>query len=255
MKSSHTLIIKGLHVVSGDVEILKGVTLTIRSGETHVIMGPNGSGKSTLLLALMGHPKYTITQGTVALDDKDVLAMSPTERARMGMFLGFQYPCEVAGVTLSNFLRLAKNAHIKARDEQTPGLAPAAFVAPMKEALASVGLDSRFMGRPLNEGFSGGEKKRAEVAQMKVLAPTFALLDEIDSGLDVDALHTVSESLRKTYQDTGCGLLLITHYGRLLEYLSPDYVHIMTDGRIQKTGDKSLADEVERKGYDQLVSV
>ncbi|GAA1232273.1 MULTISPECIES: Fe-S cluster assembly ATPase SufC [Janibacter] len=247
-----TLEIRDLHVSvdteDGPKEILKGVTLTIRSGETHAIMGPNGSGKSTLAYSIAGHPKYTVTSGTVTLDGDDVLAMSVDERARAGLFLAMQYPVEVPGVTVSNFLRTAKTA--------VTGEAPKlrTWVKDVKGAMEGLKMDSAFAERNVNEGFSGGEKKRHEILQMELLEPKFAVLDETDSGLDVDALRIVSEGVNRAKEATGSGVLLITHYTRILRYITPDHVHVFVDGAIAEQGGPELADELEANGYDRFIT-
>jgi len=246
-----TLEIKDLHVSvdteEGAKEILRGVTLTIRSGETHAIMGPNGSGKSTLAYSVAGHPKYTVTSGSVTLDGEDVLAMKVDERARAGLFLAMQYPVEVPGVTVSNFLRTAKTAI----DGEAPKLRT--WVKDMKGAMAQLRMDPAFAERNVNEGFSGGEKKRHEILQMELLRPKFAVLDETDSGLDVDALRVVSEGVNRAKDATGAGVLLITHYTRILRYIEPDFVHVFVDGRIAEEGGKELADRLEAEGYDRFL--
>ncbi|MFL6080447.1 MAG: Fe-S cluster assembly ATPase SufC [Ornithinibacter sp.] len=246
-----TLEIKDLHVSvdteEGAKEILRGVTLTIRSGETHAIMGPNGSGKSTLAYSVAGHPKYTVTSGSVTLDGEDVLAMKVDERARAGLFLAMQYPVEVPGVTVSNFLRTAKTAI----DGEAPKLRT--WVKDMKGAMAQLRMDPAFAERNVNEGFSGGEKKRHEILQMELLRPKFAVLDETDSGLDVDALRVVSEGVNRAKEATGAGVLLITHYTRILRYIEPDFVHVFVDGRIAEEGGKELADRLEAEGYDRFL--
>jgi Fe-S cluster assembly ATP-binding protein len=247
-----TLEIKDLHVSvdteEGSKEILRGVTLTIRSGETHAIMGPNGSGKSTLAYSIAGHPKYTVTSGSVTLDGEDVLAMKVDERARAGVFLAMQYPVEVPGVTVSNFLRTAKTAV----DGEAPKLRT--WVKEMKGAMTQLRMDPAFAERNVNEGFSGGEKKRHEILQMELLRPKFAVLDETDSGLDVDALRVVSEGVNRAKESTGAGVLLITHYTRILRYIEPDFVHVFVDGRIAEEGGKELADRLESEGYDRFLT-
>ena len=246
-----TLEIKDLHVSvdteEGAKEILRGVTLTIRSGETHAIMGPNGSGKSTLAYSIAGHPKYKVTSGSVTLDGEDVLAMKVDERARAGVFLAMQYPVEVPGVTVSNFLRTAKTAI----DGEAPKLRT--WVKDMKDAMGQLRMDPAFAERNVNEGFSGGEKKRHEILQMELLRPKFAVLDETDSGLDVDALRVVSEGVNRAKESTGAGVLLITHYTRILRYIEPDFVHVFVDGRIAEEGGKELADRLESEGYDRFL--
>lgn len=246
-----TLEIKDLHVTvdteDGAKEILKGVTLTIKDGETHAIMGPNGSGKSTLAYSIAGHPKYTVTGGTVTLDGEDVLAMSVDERARAGLFLAMQYPVEVPGVSVANFLRTAKTAI----DGEAPKLRT--WVKDVNGALERLDLDSTFSQRSVNEGFSGGEKKRHEIAQLELLNPKVAVLDETDSGLDIDALKVVSEGVNRFRAQEGKGVLLITHYTRILRYIQPDFVHVFVNGRIAEQGGPELADQLEAEGYDKYV--
>ena len=247
-----TLEIRDLHVTvdteQGSKEILRGVDLTIRSGETHAIMGPNGSGKSTLAYSIAGHPKYQVTQGTITLDGEDVLAMKVDERARAGLFLAMQYPVEVPGVTVSNFLRTAKTAI----DGEAPKLRT--WVKVVKTAMADLRMDSEFAERNVNEGFSGGEKKRHEILQMELLRPRFAILDETDSGLDVDALKVVSEGVNRIKADAEVGVLLITHYTRILRYIEPDFVHVFVDGRIADQGGPELAEALEAEGYDKYLT-
>jgi Fe-S cluster assembly ATP-binding protein len=246
-----TLDIKDLRVSvdteDGPKEILKGVTLTIKDGETHAIMGPNGSGKSTLAYSIAGHPKYTITGGTVTLDGADVLAMSVDERARAGLFLAMQYPVEVPGVSVSNFLRTAKTAI----DGEAPKLRT--WVKDVNQTLDALNLDPSFAQRSVNEGFSGGEKKRHEIAQLELLNPKVAVLDETDSGLDIDALKIVAEGVNRFRAQEGKGVLLITHYTRILRYIQPDYVHVFVNGRIAEQGGPELADQLEAEGYDKYV--
>ena len=247
-----TLEIRDLHVTveteNGTKEILKGVNLTINSGETRAIMGPNGSGKSTLAYSIAGHPKYTITSGTVTLDGEDVLAMDVDERARAGVFLAMQYPVEVPGVTVSNFLRTAKTAV----DGEAPKLRT--WVKDVKDAMGNLKMDPAFADRNVNEGFSGGEKKRHEILQMELLKPKMAILDETDSGLDVDALRIVSEGVNRAKAETNCGVLLITHYTRILRYIKPDHVHVFVNGRVAEEGGPELADRLEAEGYDRYVN-
>ncbi len=246
-----TLEIRDLHVSvetkEGAKPILRGVDLTVNSGETHAIMGPNGSGKSTLAYSLAGHPKYEITSGTVLLDGEDVLAMSVDERARAGMFLAMQYPVEVPGVSVSNFLRTAKTAI----DGEAPALRT--WVKDVKAAMENLRMDSTFAERSVNEGFSGGEKKRHEILQMELLKPRIAILDETDSGLDVDALRVVSEGVNRVRENTDVGVLLITHYTRILRYIKPDFVHVFVDGRIAEEGGPELAERLENEGYDRFL--
>ena len=245
-----TLQISDLHVSvetkEGPKPILRGVDLTVNSGETHAIMGPNGSGKSTLAYSLAGHPKYHVTSGSVTLDGQDVLAMKVDERARAGLFLAMQYPVEVPGVSVSNFLRTAKTA--------VSGQAPAlrTWVKDVRTAMENLRMDPAFSERSVNEGFSGGEKKRHEILQMELLAPKFAILDETDSGLDVDALRIVSEGVNRVASNTAVGVLLITHYTRILRYIRPDFVHVFVDGRIAEEGGSDLADRLEDEGYDRF---
>ena len=247
-----TLEIRDLHVsVNADGEpreILRGVDLTVRAGETHAIMGPNGSGKSTLAYSLAGHPKYTVTSGTVTLDGADVLAMKVDERARAGLFLAMQYPVEVPGVSVSNFLRTAATA--------VRGEAPKLrlWVKEVREAMSSLSIDPSFAERNVNEGFSGGEKKRHEILQLELLKPTIAILDETDSGLDVDALRVVSEGVNRVRETGAVGTLLITHYTRILRYIKPDFVHVFIDGRIVEEGGPELADRLEAEGYERYAA-
>ncbi|MFT4009841.1 MAG: Fe-S cluster assembly ATPase SufC [Nocardioidaceae bacterium] len=242
-----TLEIKDLQVQvnteDGPKQILKGVTLTINAGETHAIMGPNGSGKSTLAYSIAGHPKYQVTGGSVTLDGEDVLAMSVDERARAGLFLAMQYPVEVPGVSVANFLRTAKTAI----DGEAPKLRT--WVKDVNGALGRLNLDSSFGQRSVNEGFSGGEKKRHEIAQLELLDPKVAILDETDSGLDIDALRIVSEGVNRFRAQEGKGVLLITHYTRILRYIEPDYVHVFVDGRVAEQGGPELAEKLEAEGY------
>jgi len=244
-----TLNIIDLHVSieteAGTKEILKGVTLTISSGETHAIMGPNGSGKSTLAHTIAGHPRYTVDSGQILLDGDDVLAMSVDERARAGLFLAMQYPVEIPGVSVSNFLRTAKTAI----DGETPSLR--SWIKDVKSAMTNLKMDESFAERNVNEGFSGGEKKRHEIVQLELLGPRFAVLDETDSGLDVDALKVVSEGVNRVKENTNLGVLLITHYTRILRYIRPDFVHVFVDGRIAEQGGPELADRLEEEGYDR----
>jgi Fe-S cluster assembly ATP-binding protein len=247
-----TLEIRGLKVSvtteNGDVEILKGVDLTIKSGETHAIMGPNGSGKSTLAYSIAGHPKYTITGGTVTLDGADVLEMSVDERAKAGLFLAMQYPVEVPGVSVTNFLRTAATA---LRGE-APKLRE--WVGEVKGAMEALKMDPSFASRNVNEGFSGGEKKRHEIMQLELLKPKIAILDETDSGLDVDALRVVSEGVNRAKDNSNVGVLLITHYTRILKYIKPDFVHVFANGKIVEEGGPELADKLEAQGYEEYVN-
>jgi Fe-S cluster assembly ATP-binding protein len=244
-----TLEIKDLRVSvdteDGPKEILKGVTLTIRDGEIHAIMGPNGSGKSTLAYSIAGHPKYAVTGGSVTLDGADVLAMSVDERARAGLFLAMQYPVEIPGVSVANFLRTAKTAI----DGEAPKLRT--WVKDVNAVMQQAGLDPTFSQRNVNEGFSGGEKKRHEIAQLELLDPKVAVLDETDSGLDIDALKVVSDGVNRFAEAGDKGVLLITHYTRILRYIKPDYVHVFVGGTIAEQGGPELADQLEAEGYDK----
>lgn len=242
-----TLEIHDLHVSvateSGPKEILRGVDLTVRSGQIHAIMGPNGSGKSTLAYSIAGHPKYTVTRGTVTLDGENVLAMKVDVRARAGLFLAMQYPVEVPGVSVSNFLRTAKTAV----DGQAPKLRT--WVKDVKTAMEELAIDPAFAERDLNTGFSGGEKKRHEILQLELLDPRVAILDETDSGLDIDALRVVADGVNRFHARGGKGVLLITHYTRILRYITPDFVHVFVDGRIAEEGGPDLAEKLEAEGY------
>ena len=237
--------IKDLHISIGEKPIVKGLSLTIKTGEVHAIMGPNGTGKSTLSKAIAGHPDYTITSGDVLIDGRSILEMEPDERARAGIFLAFQYPSEIPGVTIANFLRAA----LQARLPEGENIDATAYYRKLYEKMDLLKIDRKFTSRAVNEGFSGGEKKRCEILQMAMLEPIFALMDETDSGLDIDALRIVADGVNKLRGDK-LGILLITHYQRLLNYIVPDYVHVMYDGRIVRSGDKTLAVELEEKGYD-----
>jgi Fe-S cluster assembly ATP-binding protein len=250
-----TLEIKDLHVSvinpdggpeTAEIPILRGVNLTVRSGETHAVMGPNGSGKSTLSYAIAGHPKYTVTSGSITLDGEDVLAMSIDERARAGLFLAMQYPIEVPGVSMSNFLRTA----VTAVRGEAPKLRH--WVKEVKSAMTDLDIDPAFSERSVNEGFSGGEKKRHEILQLGLLKPKIAVLDETDSGLDVDALRVVSEGVNRYAKAENAGVLLITHYTRILRYIQPQFVHVFFGGRIIQSGGPELADELEENGYERF---
>jgi Fe-S cluster assembly ATP-binding protein len=240
----HTLVVEGLHVEVAGKEILKGVDLTIKSGELTALMGPNGSGKSTLAYALMGHPKYKVTKGRALMDGQDLLKLSVDQRARAGLFLGFQYPQEVSGLSLSKFLWTSYMQRHTAQTADTAG-----FDRDLKLHLNYLGMDEALLKRSLNEGFSGGEKKRVEVLQMATLKPVFAILDEPDSGLDIDAVRAVGETVAKLHHPDA-GILVITHYQRILKYLKPDRVHVMVDGVVALSGGRELAEELEAKGYD-----
>ncbi|WBQ01800.1 Fe-S cluster assembly ATPase SufC [Kribbella sp. CA-293567] len=246
-----TLEIRDLHVSvdteNGPKEILRGVDLTIAGGQTHAIMGPNGSGKSTLAYSIAGHPKYNVTSGTVTLDGEDVLEMAVDERARAGLFLAMQYPVEVPGVSVSNFLRTAKTAI----DGEAPKLRT--WVKDVNKALADLDMDADFGTRNVNEGFSGGEKKRHEIVQLELLDPKIAILDETDSGLDIDALKIVSTGVNRFAEKGDKGVLLITHYTRILRYIKPDFVHVFVDGKVAEEGGPELADELEANGYERFL--
>jgi Fe-S cluster assembly ATP-binding protein len=241
--------INNLHVSIEDKEILKGLDLTLPQGEVHAIMGPNGTGKSTLAYTLMGHPSYHVTSGGVSFKGKDLLAMSPDERSRFGLFLAFQYPLSIPGVTVANFLRTAVNARRRAENPQDKGVPIPEFRKLLKEKMDFLKMDPTFAGRYLNEGFSGGEKKRTEILQMAILKPEIAILDETDSGLDIDALRIVSEGVN-SLRNPDLGVLVITHYQRILNYIKPDVVHVMMDGRVVETGGPDLALHLEEHGYD-----
>ena len=248
-----TLEIRNLKAsVEGEEElILRGVDVTIKQGEIHALMGPNGSGKSTLANVLMGNPAYEIKGGQILLDGEDLLEMEPDERSRAGLFLAFQYPVAIPGVTLGNFLRHAINARMKAEDPESKGIAIPKFARMMRQKMTQLHIDHAFAGRYLNEGFSGGEKKRAEVLQMAVLEPRIAVLDETDSGLDIDALRIVADGVNEL-AGPNMGALVITHYQRMLNYIKPDYVHVLFDGRIVRSGGPELAHELEEKGYEWI---
>lgn len=240
------LVIHDLHVSVEDKEILKGLDLTIQEGQRHALMGPNGNGKSTLLAAIMGNPKYTVTQGSITLDGQDVLAMSVDQRSKAGLFLGMQYPAEISGVTNSDFLRSAINA----RQEKPISLFK--FIKQMESAISNLEMKSDLAHRFVNDGFSGGEKKRNEIVQMLMLKPRFAMLDEIDSGLDVDALRIVSDAVLKAQEESNMGLLIVSHYARFYEYLKPTHAHILVDGRIVVSGGPELIERVDTQGYEWI---
>lgn len=240
-----SLEIKNLHIAIGEKEIVKGLSLTINRGEVHAIMGPNGTGKSTLAKAIAGHPDYTITSGDVLVDGVSILEQEADERARAGIFLAFQYPSEIPGVSIANFLRAALQARMAEGEE----LDATAYYKRLYAKMDLLKIDRKFTSRSVNDGFSGGEKKRCEILQMAMLEPKYALMDETDSGLDIDALRIVADGVN-TMRGPNLGVLMITHYQRLLDYIVPDFVHVMYDGRIVKSGDKNLAHELEAKGYD-----
>ncbi len=243
--------IKDLHVSIDGKEILKGVNLIAKQGEIHAIMGPNGTGKSTLAYTLMGHPSYTVTQGEVRFKGENVLELDPDERSRLGMFLAFQYPVAISGVTLANFLRTALNSRRRAINKEDKGMPVPEFRKMLKEKMELLKMDPSFAGRYLNEGFSGGEKKRAEILQMATLKPEIAILDETDSGLDIDALRVVSDGVN-ALTGPDMGVIVITHYQRLLNYIKPQFVHVMMGGRIVESGGPDLAMSLEEHGYDWI---
>ena len=244
-----TLDIKDLHVSVEGKPILKGLSLTVNKGENHAIMGPNGSGKSTLANTLMGHPKYVVDKGDILIDGENIVKLSPDKRAKKGLFLAFQYPHEVSGVSVFNFLRASFNSITETPDSKP--LSIIAFRKYLREKMEILGIEESFVKRYINEGFSGGEKKKSEILQMAVLKPKIAVLDETDSGLDIDALKIVSEAVN-TMSGPDLGILLITHYQRILKYVKPEFVHVLIDGRIVKSGSMSLAEELENKGYDWI---
>ena len=251
MVNNLILEIRNLHASIAGKEILKGINLQINAGETHAIMGPNGAGKSTLSAVLTGNPAYTVTEGEVIFRGKDLLSMPPEVRAREGLFLSFQYPVEIPGVSMTNFMRVAVNA--KREHQGLPALSAGEFLKLMRAKRALVELDNKLAGRSVNEGFSGGEKKRNEIFQMAMLEPCLSILDETDSGLDIDALRIVAEGVNKLHTPENA-TIVITHYQRLLDYIVPDFVHILADGQIVRTGGKELALELEEKGYAGLVN-
>lgn len=241
--------IRNLHVSVNDKPILRGVNLTVKQGEVHALMGPNGSGKSTLANALMGHPAYEVTAGQIIFDGQDILDMEPDERSRAGLFLAFQYPVSIPGVTVANFLRQAINARMKAADPDSKGMSIPQFARMLRQKMDYLHMDHSFAGRYLNEGFSGGEKKRAEILQLAALEPKIAVLDETDSGLDIDALRVVAEGV-SSLRGPDLGVLVITHYQRILNYIKPEYVHVMFQGQIVESGGPELALHLEEAGYD-----
>ncbi len=249
--SSVALEVRNLHVNVEDKPILRGVDLIIKQGEVHALMGPNGSGKSTLANVMMGNPAYEVIGGQIIFDGRDLFEMEADERSRAGLFLAFQYPVSIPGVTLANFLRLVINARMKAADPESKGISVSDFRKLMRAKMDLLGMDHSFAGRYLNEGFSGGEKKRAEILQMAVLQPTVAILDETDSGLDIDALRVVSEGVN-TLRGPELGVLVITHYQRILNYIKPQFVHVMYQGRIVESGGPELALKLEEAGYDWI---
>jgi Fe-S cluster assembly ATP-binding protein len=245
MSEKPTLVVEGLHASVDGKEILKGVDLRVPTGEIHALMGPNGSGKSTLAYTLMGHPKYAVTAGTATFENTDLLSLTPDERARLGLFLSFQYPTAIPGVTMVNFLR----ASLRSLGKEMPARE---FMQALKREMEALKMDEQFRSRYVNEGFSGGEKKRAEILQMALLRPKLAILDETDSGLDVDALRTVAEGVKRL-SGPDMGILIITHYYRILEFLTPDVVHVLHNGRVVRSGGAQLAREIEHTGYDPIL--
>lgn len=245
------LLIRNLHVNVKENEILKGLDLTVEQGKVHALMGPNGSGKSTLAYTLLGHPNYEVTAGEVLFEGENILEKSPDERAHMGLFLAFQYPVAIPGVTVANFLRTALNASRKAKNPEDKGISIPEFRTLLKEKMDLLHMDHSFAGRYLNDGFSGGEKKRAEILQMATLQPKIAILDETDSGLDIDALRNVAEGVQ-ALRNPDFGALVITHYQRILNYIEPDYVHILFEGRVVESGGPELAHKLEERGYDWI---
>lgn len=248
---TEALEIRNLHVAIEDNEILKGVDLVVKQGEIHALMGPNGTGKSTLAKALLGHPDYEITAGEILFKGENIIEMDVDERARLGMFLAFQYPVAIPGVSVANFLRTAINAHRKAADPEDKGISIPDFRTILKAKMDLLEMDHQFAGRYLNEGFSGGEKKRAEILQLATLEPAIAILDETDSGLDIDALRIVADGVN-SLAGPDLGVLIITHYQRILNYIKPDFVHIMLDGRVAESGGPDLAEHLEEHGYNWL---
>jgi len=248
---TEALEIRDLHVTVDDNPILKGVDLVVQQGEVHALMGPNGTGKSTLANTLMGHPAYEVTKGQILFNGQDLVGMDPDERARLGLFLAFQYPVAIPGVSVANFLRMAINARRKAENSEDKGISIPEFRKLLKEKMDLLEMDHEFAGRYLNDGFSGGEKKRAEILQLATLEPKIAILDETDSGLDIDALRIVAEGV-SSLAGPDLGVLIITHYQRILNYIKPHFVHIMLDGRVVESGGADLAEHLEKHGYDWL---
>ena len=254
MKPMASLKITDLHVKIENQEILKGINLEVPQGQVHAIMGPNGTGKSTLANTLMGHPRYEVIRGQITLGGQDLLELEPEERSRLGLFLAFQYPVAIPGVTVANFLRTAMNAHRKAKNPEDKGIPILEFRKILTEKMDFLGMDHSMAGRYLNDGFSGGEKKRVEILQMAMLQPTMAILDETDSGLDIDALRIVAEGI-ESLKNENLGILVITHYQRILNYLKPDVVHVMVDGKILISGGPELALKLEEEGYEWIKTV
>ena len=252
VSSATILSVSDLHIAVEGVEVVKGVDLTVNQGEVHAIMGPNGSGKSTLVNTLMGHPSYEVTKGSVQFLGKDLFSMEPHERAQAGVFLAFQYPKEIAGVTLRNFLFAAYNAQMSVRDPAHKKISPIKFKKFLEEHMEELQIDSSFADRAMNQGFSGGEKKKAEILQMKVLQPQLSLLDETDSGLDIDALKIVAEGIN-ALRSPERSMLLVTHYARILEYVTPDHVHVMVNGKIVESGGSAFAHQLEEQGYERYL--
>lgn len=246
------LSIKNLKNKAEDLEILHGVNLEVKQGEVHCIMGPNGSGKSTLVNTIMGHPAYEVTEGDILFDEESLLELESYERARKGLFLAFQYPKEIQGVTMLNFLTAAYNAHLLVKDPEARQLKAFRFRKLVLPEMEKLKIKPEFLDRFLNQGFSGGEKKKAEILQMRLLQPKIALLDETDSGLDVDALRIVADGVNELKKETGMGVLIVTHYNRILEYVQPDFVHVMKKGQIVKSGGRDFAHELEKTGYEAI---
>ena len=253
MVNKTSLQIKNLRASIGTIKILNGVSLQVNSGETHIIMGQNGSGKSTLLSVLMGHPKYAVTGGSVTINKKDLLKMSVPERAQAGIFLGFQHPQAVSGVTLGNFLRLAHNSVATARDAKSVPVGPIPFANSMRTEMEKLKLDPNFISRFINEGFSGGEKKKSEILQMSLLNPAIAFLDEIDSGLDIDALKTVATELVAIQKQQGMALVIVSHNPKILDFIKPDKIHVMSKGKIVAQGGNEIVRKIEQGGYEALI--
>lgn len=245
--------IKNLHANIGGIKILNGIDLSVALGEVHIVMGQNGSGKSTLLSVLMGHPKYEVTKGSVTFDNTDILKLSPTERAQAGLFLGFQHPQVVSGVSFGNFLRTARNTVAVTRDKKAVSIGPAPFAQMMRTQMEKLKIDPTFISRSVNEGFSGGEKKKSEILQMAMLEPKIAFLDEIDSGLDVDALKIVIKELSELHKKNNMSLVLVSHNPKILEFIKPDVVHVMSKGKIISHGGIEIVEKIEKGGYDSIL--
>ncbi len=250
---THTLRLNNIGVSLDQKEIIQGLSLSVNSGEIHALMGPNGSGKSTLTKAIMSHPSYRISAGQIFFDEEDITELETYKKALKGIFIGFQYPTEIAGISIANFLKHVADARLKKLDPEAKPIAPGAFMSELRKLATKLGIEQDWLGRGLNEGFSGGEKKKLELLALATQKPSFALLDEIDSGLDVDALKTVSESISALKEELNLGIVIITHYERLLEYVRPDFVHIFFEGRIVKSGSHDLARYIEEHGYNEFI--